>query len=216
MRHAALTLALLLTPAAAAAHTLASPTPAYSGPEPWMLWPMLLAATGKERIAGALLNDIGPAINANGLARIASYVGADQRFEDWDAAARAIAAHQDGAFPDYAHADWLVWAHRMCREDEDGAVRFDYDPAIALPFKLPPPEPAFDLWPAFETLAGLPALLVRGQASDILESATASEMVRRVPTMALVTVPRTGHAPTLEEPEAALAIDRLLDEVDRE
>ena len=177
---------------------------------------MLLGLTARPSLAGVLLNDIGPAINANGLARIASYVGADQRFEDWDAAARAIAAHQDGAFPDYAHADWLVWAHRMCREAEDGAVRFDYDPAIALPFKLPPPEPAFDLWPAFETLAGLPALLVRGQASDILESATASEMVRRVPTMALVTVPRTGHAPTLEEPEAALAIDRLLDEVDRE
>jgi len=29
-------------------------------------------------------------------------------------------------------------------------------------------------------------------------------------------LPRIGHAPTLEEPEAALAIDRLLAQVDHE
>jgi pimeloyl-ACP methyl ester carboxylesterase len=103
----------------------------------------------------------------------------------------------------------------MCRE-KGGAIVFDYDPAIAEPFKLPPPEPAFDLWPAFETLHGLPALLVRGEGSDILSAATASEMAARVPTMELVTIPRTGHAPTLEEPEAVAAIERLLRKVDQE
>jgi len=81
---------------------------------------------------------------------------------------------------------------------------------------LPQPEPAFDLWPAFETLHGLPSLLVRGEYSDVLEAETASEMVRRLPMMDLVTLPRTGHAPTLEELEAAAAIDRLLAKVDHE
>ena len=107
----------------------------------------------------------------------------------------------------------MLWARRMCRE-EDGAIVFDYDPAIAEPFKLPAPEPAFDLWPAFETLQGLPTLLLRGERSDILSAETASQMVRRVPTMELVTLPRVGHAPTLEEPEAVLAIDRLLNRID--
>jgi pimeloyl-ACP methyl ester carboxylesterase len=86
--------------------------------------------------------------------------------------------------------------------------------AIAEPFRLPLPEPAFDLWPAFETLYGLPSLLVRGEFSDVLAAETASEMVRRVPMMELVTLPRVGHAPTLEEPAAAAAIDRLLRRVD--
>ena len=176
---------------------------------------ILLSLTARPSLAGVLLNDVGPEIDAQGLTRIISYVGRAERFASWDEAARQIAANHDGAFPDYTHADWLVWAHRTCRDDGE-AIVFDYDPAIAEPFKLPQPEPAFDLWPAFETLEGLPALLVRGERSDILTAETASEMVRRVPTMELVTIPRIGHAPTLEEPEAALAIDRLLSKVDHE
>ena len=174
---------------------------------------MLLSLTMRPALAGVLLNDVGPDLGAEGMARIRSYVGMAQSFASWDAAARAIAANHEGAFPDYTQQDWLAWAHRMCRE-ADGAIVFDYDMRVAEPFKLPPPEPAFDLWPAFETLLGLPALLVRGERSDVLEAETASEMVRRVPTMEFLTLPRVGHAPTLEEPEAVMAIDRLLRQVD--
>jgi len=176
---------------------------------------MLLGLTMRQTLGGVLLNDVGPVLGAEGMARIRSYVGQDRRFADWDDAAQAIADNHVGAFPDYGKADWLVWAHRMCRE-RDGAIVFDYDMGIAEPFRLPQPEPAFDLWPAFETLHGLPSLLVRGENSDVLEAETASEMVRRLPMMELVTLPRIGHAPTLEEPEAAAAIDRLLDTVDQE
>jgi len=177
------------------------------------LMAMLLGLTARQTLAGVLLNDVGPVIEEEGLDRIRSYVGRDERFASWDDAARAIAANHQGSFPDYTHADWLTAAHRVCRE-EDGAIRFDYDPAIAEPLALPLPEPAFDLWPAFETLHGLPSLLVRGEYSDLLSAETASEMVRRIPMMGLVTLPRIGHAPTLEEPEAVIAIDRLLQTVD--
>jgi pimeloyl-ACP methyl ester carboxylesterase len=177
------------------------------------LMAMLLSLTARPSLAGVLLNDVGPVLGEAGMARIRSYVGQDARFGSWDEAARAIADNHAGYFPDYRHADWLAWAHRVCRE-QDGAIRFDYDMGIAEPFNLPLPEPAFDLWPAFETLHGLASLLIRGELSDVLEAETASEMVRRVPMMELVTLPRTGHAPTLEEPEAAAAIDRLLQSVD--
>ena len=179
------------------------------------LMAMLLSLTARPSLAGVLLNDVGPVLGASGMARIRSYVGQDMHFRDWDEAARAIADNHIGAFPEYSHADWLLWAHRVCRE-KDGAIRFDYDMGIAEPFDLPQPQPAFDLWPAFETLHGLPSLLVRGELSDVLEAETASEMVRRIPQMDLVTLPRIGHAPTLEEPEAVAAIDRLLRTVDQE
>jgi pimeloyl-ACP methyl ester carboxylesterase len=179
------------------------------------LMAMLLSLTAQQTLAGVLLNDVGPELGAEGMTRIRSYVGKDTRFESWDEAARTIAANHEGAFPDYGIADWRVWAHRMCRE-KDGEIAFDYDMGIAEPFKIPAPEPAFDLWPAFETLHGLPSVLVRGELSDVLEAGTASEMVRRLPMMELLTLQRIGHAPTLEEPEAAAAIDRLLAEVDRE
>ena len=177
------------------------------------LMAMLLSLTTRQSLAGVLLNDVGPVLGEAGIARIRAYVGQDRQFASWEEAARAIAETHAEAFPDYDHADWLVWARRVCRET-DGVIRFDYDMGIAEPFALPPPDPAFDLWPAFETLGGLPGLLVRGEYSDVLEAGTASEMVRRVPAMEMVTLPRIGHAPTLEEPEAVAAIDRLLQTVD--
>ena len=177
---------------------------------------MLLALAARPALAGVLLNDIGPVLGAKGIARIQSYVGLNTSFGTWAEAGDAIAGTHLGAFPDYREKDWRIWAHRVCRADADGTIRFDYDMAIAEPFKLPPPEPPFDLWPAFEALHGLPIALVRGALSDVLEAGTASEMVLRLPEMDFVTLPRIGHAPTLDEPAAAAAIDRLLAKVDHE
>ena len=70
--------------------------------------------------------------------------------------------------------------------------------------------PAANLWLAFEALNETPLLLVRGQLSDLLSEETVHQMKARNRTMETVTVPDTGHAPTLEEPEAAAAIDALL------
>jgi pimeloyl-ACP methyl ester carboxylesterase len=59
-------------------------------------------------------------------------------------------------------------------------------------------------------LQGKPLLIVRGETSDILSPATAHAMHQRVGSSELITIPRTGHAPTLAEPQAVAAIDRLL------
>ena len=55
-----------------------------------------------------------------------------------------------------------------------------------------------------------PLLVVRGEQSDILDPAIAAKMVKRVKGAELVTIPRIGHAPTLDEPEAVAGIERLL------
>ena len=57
------------------------------------------------------------------------------------------------------------------------------------------------------------ALIVRGETSDLLSAQTASRMLAKLPKAELVTVPGIGHAPILEEPEAAAGIDRLLEKV---
>ena len=62
----------------------------------------------------------------------------------------------------------------------------------------------------FAALAGRPLLLVRGELSDVLSQTTLAEMQHRLPDAEAVTLARIGHAPTLDEPEAAAAIDRLL------
>jgi pimeloyl-ACP methyl ester carboxylesterase len=100
-------------------------------------------------------------------------------------------------------------AKRNCRED-NGQIRFDYDMAIAEPFKNLGPQPSVDLWPFFAALGQKPLLVVRGAKSDLLTAETAAKMQMVAPAMKLAVVPGVGHAPELNEPEAVAAIDEFL------
>ncbi len=178
------------------------------------LMTMLLALGGVERIAGAVLNDIGPVIETEGLERIRSYVGQLRSFPTWMHAARALEESQGDIYPGYEISDWLRMAKRLMDCTGSGRITFDYDMKLAEPFRQPGGESVSpNMWPAFEALAGRPVLAIRGELSDILSDATLKVMAARLPGMASVTVPRTGHAPTLDEPEALDAIARLLDSV---
>ena len=84
---------------------------------------------------------------------------------------------------------------------------------IAEPFKVPGGESGFDLWTAFAGLKGIPSLIVHGELSDLLTAETVARMTAENPAMESVTIPRIGHAPTLDEPEAVAAIDALLERV---
>ena len=176
---------------------------------------MLLAATDRERLAGAVLNDVGPEIDAGGLARIRTYVGKAVQHPTWVHAARALAEANGDVYPGYGIEDWLRMAKRLFRLNSSGRIVLDYDMKIAEPFRVPGNEAGPDMWPTLDGLAGKPALVVRGERSDILSAATAAKMVERLPGSELVTVPGVGHAPTLDEPEAVAGVDRLLDRVSR-
>jgi pimeloyl-ACP methyl ester carboxylesterase len=171
---------------------------------------LLLAAAEPGRLAGAVINDVGPTIDEAGLARIRSYVGRQPAFPTWLHAARAIAEVHGPAFPGYQLEDWLVMAKRLCRLTGAGRIVYDYDAKIAEPFRIPNGEAGFDMWSTLDRLRDVPALLIRGALSDILSRPTAARMTERLPAMELVTVPNVGHAPSLDEPECVEAIDRLL------
>ena len=130
---------------------------------------MAVATVAPQRIAAAILNDVGPELHPVGLERIASYVGKRERFADWEEAARAIEAKHRGAFPNYGRSDWLAAARRTCRES-DGEILTDYDPAIADAFASAAAAPPVDLWPFFMSLAQKPLLIVRGALSELLMS----------------------------------------------
>ena len=177
------------------------------------LMTMLLALEQPDRIAAAALVDVGPEIDPEGIAKIREYVGQGGSFPTWMHAARALQEVHGAVHPDFALEDWLAMAKRVMVLGSGGRIAYDYDMGIAAPFNSDAAPPATDLWPAFEALAGRPLLLLRGETSAILSRATADEMQRRVPALDVVTVPRTGHAPTLAEPESLAAIDRLLAQV---
>jgi len=174
---------------------------------------MLLAATDGGKLAGVVLNDVGPELDPAGLARIRTYVGKSVWFPTWMHAARAVAEGNADVYPDYEIEDWLRMAKRLYRVNSSGRIVLDYDMKIAEPFRVPGNEAGPDMWPTIDALAGRPLLVVRGERSDILSAATAEKMIARVPGAELVTVPGTGHAPTLDEPVAVAGIERLLAKV---
>lgn len=173
---------------------------------------MLVAVMAPQRIAASILNDVGPALNDAGLDRIRSYVGKGQRFASWGDAAAAIAAYSNHVPAAYSAEDWVTMARRVCRE-EGGEIVFDYDPAIAVPFETQGAAPDVDLWPLFAAVGQMPLLVIRGEFSDLLSADALQRMHAAVPAMKSVTVAGVGHAPMLDEPEAAAAIDSFLAEL---
>ncbi len=173
---------------------------------------MLLAESDQERIAGTLLNDIGPVIDQAGIDRIGEYVGQDKRFASWEQAIGDVSDNHRATFPNWGRDEWARHVRRICRE-EKGAVRLDYDMALADNFKRAAGKPQIDFWPYYRALEGRPVTILRGAHSDLLSAATAQAMVSALDDAELVTVPDVGHTPNFEEPESHAALDRLLDRV---
>ena len=174
---------------------------------------MVLASTDSDRIAGALINDIGPEIDPAGLDRIGTYVGKDVRFESWDDAAAQLRERNEDMFPNWTDGEWHRFVRRIAYEADDG-IRFQYDMGIADNFRLATETPSADAWPMLRALAGRPVTILRGALSDLFSQQVAERMVSELGGDAeLVMIPDTGHAPSLEEPEALAALDRLLERV---
>lgn len=178
------------------------------------LMTMLMAAAAPGRMAAVVMNDVGPEVETSGLSRISGYVGQGRSYPTWIHAARGLADAHGSAFPDFDLDQWLEMAKRTMVVTQNGRISFDYDMAIAEPFAKPGNAAPPDLWPAFEALRDVPMLLVRGGLSDLLSEETVRQMGLRNPAMTSITVPRVGHAPTLDEPEVRAAIHALLDGVE--
>ena len=177
------------------------------------LMTILLSNKDSRRIAGAVLNDIGPEIEEGGLEKIRTYVGQGRSFPTWMHAARALEETHCDAHPAYALEDWLEAAKRTMVLGQNGRISFDYDMAVGDAFREADDgggAPASNLWAAFDTLRDTPLLLVRGALSNLLSEETVRQMKSRHGSLDVVLVPETGHAPTLEEPEASAGIDALL------
>jgi pimeloyl-ACP methyl ester carboxylesterase len=158
---------------------------------------MLLVALRPAAIAGCVLNDIGPVIEREGVARIRSYVGKLPQAATFQDGADILRRLFGAQFPGLSDPDWLAFARRTFKQEGARLVP-DYDPRLAETLQgtdLERPLPT--LWKEFEGLAPVPVLLLRGANSDILSVATVKEMRARHPTMQVIEVADQGHAPIL-------------------
>lgn len=177
---------------------------------------MALTAIRPKAIAAAILNDVGPELAPEGLARIAAYTGQPVVIETWDDAAAYAKRINETALPHYTDADWAAFARRTFREGTEGAPVLDYDPDISAPIKAAGAKALIpNLWPYFRALARKkPTLLLRGATSDLLSPAIVAKMRKAAPSMAYAEVSGVGHAPMLDEAEARAAIFEFLAGVD--
>ncbi len=172
---------------------------------------MAMAATAPQRLAGVILNDVGPVIEPDAIARIMDYVGRKPAFSDLQSAAQGLAAFHAAAFPGVPMQRWRHMAAAQYRATPDG-LELTYDPrlrdALIAQAKAGPPP---DLWPMFDALASIPTGLIRGANSDLLSRETVAAMQARRPDLIATEVPDRGHAPFLDEPASLDVIHRLLE-----
>jgi len=167
---------------------------------------MALASCDRAPVSRMLLNDVGPVLTADGLARIAAYVGSDPAFESFEAGeaeVRRLAAD----FGPLTDAQWrLLSRHTIV--PRDGDWRFHYDPRIAAPIRAMTGDPV-PLWFLYDRIA-CPTWVVRGERSDLLSDSVADEMTRRGPKARRVDVPGVGHAPTFIPDEQIAIVEDFL------
>jgi pimeloyl-ACP methyl ester carboxylesterase len=170
---------------------------------------MVMGAFQPRSVGPVVLNDIGPVIEEKGLSRISVYVGRIPLPASWAEAAALVADMGKRAFPAVGREEWLEVAKQWFNEHK-GRPAPGYDPDLSNALSvLDGPIPR--LWPQFESLRRVPVLVLRGELSDILSSATVEEMRRRHPALSSYVVKDQGHAPLLRDAETIEAVAQFLD-----
>ena len=170
-----------------------------------------LPAMAPGLVRSAILNDVGPVIEAEGLRRIRDYLSARPEPENFTEAARQLKATHGGDFTVLTDDDWLEMADAIFRK-VGGKIVPDYDPALVEPlrtmdFSQTPPQ----LWEQFQNLSTIPLLVIRGENSSLLSGETVQDMQRRHGRARAFTAPGQGHAPLLHLPGPAEAVTEFLD-----
>ncbi len=159
-------------------------------------------------IAGIVLNDVGPEFENEKLQGVLDYIRVDRPQPDWESARESIMTHRSGtAFQNAELFETMV--RNTFRKGKDGLLHFDWDVNIAKPWIKS--KGAFtNLWPYLRKLHPIPLLAFRGEVSEMFSEESFVQLGREYPGARLVTVSRTGHAPTLAEPECVAALDEFL------
>ncbi|MCC6948317.1 MAG: alpha/beta hydrolase [Bradyrhizobiaceae bacterium] len=177
---------------------------------------MAMALARPQAVAGGVLNDVGPVIEMAGILRIKDYVGRMPKPADYAEAAALLRGVMGSQFPAFGPADWERYARRTWQNSEQGGLELRYDPALSRVLAgVNAAEPLPVLWPQFDALGHAPVMVIRGEHSDLLSSATVAEMRARRPDLSMLEIAGQGHAPVLTDERTIGPIARFVEECDR-
>ena len=158
---------------------------------------MLMGVARPSVLAGVVLNDIGPIIEALGLARHQDLCRPDAAARTTGPTPSRILKRLHGAhFTALNDEHWLAFA-RMTYRDEDGLPAADYDPGLAEDtrrHRFRPPD-ARPCGTSSARLRAVPVLAIRGGNSDLLSRRDRGAMAAEHPALRPDHVAGEGHPP---------------------
>ena len=160
-----------------------------------------------------VLNDVGPRLRFDALQRIGEYLGQPRSFASEQEAVDYLWSISSSFGPHTAE-QWRALSLPLLRPSPDGqGWILHYDPAIAEAFKVVSEASSQAgeamLWQMYDNLRAQ-TLLIRGEASDLLDASTAQEMTQRGPKAQLIEFAGVGHAPTLIAADQVSAVEAFL------
>jgi len=173
---------------------------------------MGMAAFCGQRLAGVIMNDIGPDIHPAGIERVQKYTGRLPPVTSWEDAVAQTKEIYGTWLPGLSEERWQRMAWKAYREIESPVPRLDMDPMIGEAVRNVGPQKG-DPWQFFDALVAKPVTLLWGLKSDILTADIVAKMQAHKPDLEVVPVADRGHVPLLDEPECVAAIDAFLERV---
>ncbi|WP_372610289.1 alpha/beta fold hydrolase [Halomonas sp.] len=181
---------------------------------PWLgtsmggLLGMLLAAEPDTaaRIERLILNDVGPELDPDGLAELATYFGVPHRFSRFGDLEVELRRHYTGFGID-SDAAWRRLAQGSARRLPDGSWTYHYDPRIGEQFIHDTPRDTWADWAAIRC----PLMVVRGEDSPLLKAESVARMAEAQPGLVSLEVPGCGHAPMLDRKSQVVPIAEFLE-----
>jgi len=161
---------------------------------------LMLAVMRPTLFAGAILNDIGPVIEPQGLMRLKRVVDKLPTVRSLAEGADILRRLFESHFTRLSPQEWAAFAARTWRPEGKLFVP-DYDMKLARALQAANLEHPPTLWTHFDALARVPLMIVRGANSDMLSSATLDAMLTRRAELDVAVVPDQGHPPFLAEPK---------------
>ena len=155
---------------------------------------------------------LGPELDPAGIARVVESAGLLPKVDTWEEAIHETRKNYGHVFPDWSDSSWLYYTKSTYRQSDDGRLDMNLDRNVGVATREGISGLRQDPWLLFDALLKIPLLVLRGEHSDLLSTATFGKMQHHKPDLTAVTVRNRGHAPYLDEPEASNAIDEFLDQ----
>jgi pimeloyl-ACP methyl ester carboxylesterase len=156
---------------------------------------MYFTSRRPDRVQKLVIVDIGPEISA----RAAQAAPGPPEPETWESIEQAAQhLHRANPYPGIHYYRWVV-THSL-RARADGALVWKWHPSV----KARRAQADVDWWAIVRALTP-PTLVLRGEASPVLDRDVAERMTRELPRGRFVEIPRAIHTLHEDNPDAVLA-----------